>query len=244
VWFSAASMVTTIVHEVTHACTAFAFGVRSTLFNYWADLDLTPAQAASNLPALIRIAGPTICLVLGVLSWLVLKRSRGTAGEIPLIYFAVFGIGTFFGNLMSTAFVGDFSAAAVALNLSTTARYLSSVVGALSLAAIHVWAGRELVQTVPAQVGRLAGMLGVIVLPVVVGTTVVILVNQPMPAASVSARVAEASFWVFAAAGALTTGRRSANGAGNLRLRLTDVAVMLFAILVVRLMVRGIPLVP
>jgi hypothetical protein len=117
VWFAAASMVTTILHELAHACAAFALGVRSTLFNYSADLDLTPAQAATNLPALIRVAGPVFCLGFGMLSWLAFRRLRGSAAEVPLLYLSVFGIGTFFGNLMSTSFVGDFSAAAVALRL-------------------------------------------------------------------------------------------------------------------------------
>jgi hypothetical protein len=34
VWFAAASMWTTILHELAHVCAAFALGVRSTLFNY------------------------------------------------------------------------------------------------------------------------------------------------------------------------------------------------------------------
>lgn len=244
VWFAAASMVTTILHELAHACAAFAIGVRSTLFNYSADLDLTPAQAATNLPALIRVAGPVFCLVFGMLSWLALRRLRGSAAEVPLLYLAVFGIGTFFGNLMSTSFVGDFSAAAVALRLPMTVRYAITVVGALSVAAVHCWAGREILQWVPAHVGKVAGILGIIALPVVVGTAAVILVNQPMRGTSPSARVAEGAVWVFAAIGALVTRRQSPNGRDRLGLRWADGAVTLLAVLVIRLMVRGIPFVP
>ena len=48
------------------------------------------------------------------------------------------------------------------------------------------------------------GMLGIIALPVVLGTAAVILVNQPMPRMWVNARIMEAGVWLFAAPGALT----------------------------------------
>jgi hypothetical protein len=244
VWFAAAAMVTTILHEFSHACAAYALGVRSTLFNYFVDLDLTQAQAATAERALIRVAGPLFCLAFGMVAWLALRRVRGSAAELPLLYLSVFGLGTFFGNLMSTSFVGDFSAAAMVLRLPMTVRYAISLTGAVSVAAVHFWAGRELARWVPATVGRVVGMLGIIALPVVVGTAVVILVNLPMPSASVAARVAEASFWIFAAIGALVMRRRSHSDRERLRLRWIDCAVTLFAVLAVRLMVRGIPFAP
>src|SRR5206468_7631925 len=93
VWFAVGSIVTTILHELAHACAAFTLGVRSTLFNYSANLDLTPVQAASNLPALIRVAGPLFCLGVGTVSWLAFRRARGSAVELPLLYLSVFGVG-------------------------------------------------------------------------------------------------------------------------------------------------------
>jgi hypothetical protein len=244
VWFAAASMVTTILHELAHASVAFALGVRSTLFNYSASLDLTPAQAATNLPVLISLAGPVFCLGLGLLSWGAFRRARGSAAALPLLYLSVFGVGTFFGNLMSASFSGDFSAASVALCLPMSVRYTITAVGALSVAAVHFWAGRELAQYVSAHAGRMAGMLGIIGLPVVMGTAVVILVNQPMPMASVNVRLAESSFWLFAAVGALATTRHSQYAHRMIGLQWVDGAVLLVAVLVVRLMVRGIPFVP
>jgi len=237
-------MLTTVLHELAHVCVAFALGVRSTLYNYSGDLDLTEAQAATALPALIRVAGPAFCLAIGTLSALGSRRMPGSAAELPLLYLAVFGLGTFFGNMMSIAFVGDFSAIAVAMHLPIALRYLLAGAGALVLATIHVWAGRRLVQFVPAQHGRVVGMLGIVALPVVLGMATVILVNQPMPGASVSARVAEASFWVFAAIGALATARSGPDRHEGLALHWVDGAVLLLVILVVRLMVRGIPFVP
>jgi hypothetical protein len=242
VWFAAASMVTTIVHELTHAVMAYLLGVRSTLFNYDVDLHLTEAQAATNRPAVIGIAGPLVCLGLGMLGWLAFRRARGSAVELPLLYLSVFGIGTFFGNLTSASFAGDFSAAAVALGLPIGVRYAISLTGVLAVATIHFWGGRQLLRWVPADVGRVIGMLGIIAVPVVLGTTIVVVVNQPRAAAAV--RFGEALFWLFAAVAALVTRRHLQNSRERLGLQWLDAAVILVAVLMVRVMVRGIPLAP
>ena len=244
VWFFVASVVTTILHELTHACVAYALGVRSTLFSYFVDLEPAHAQMATSDLALIGISGPVWSLVAGTIAWRVFRRARGSAVELPLLYLSVFGIGTFFGNLMSTSFAGDFSAAAAALQLPMTVRYGITVAGLLGLAAVHFWGGRQLVRSVPAHLGRAAGTAGVIVLPVVLGTAAVILVNQPMPPAFVSIRVAEASFWLFAALGSLLAKRDPGAQPGSLAVQWGDGVAALLVILTVRLMVRGIPLVP
>jgi hypothetical protein len=157
VWFAAASMLTTILHELAHATTAFALGVRSTLFNYSVDLDFTDLQRNSNLPAIIGVAGPTFCLAFGIVSWWVFRRDRGSAAELPLLYLSAFGVATFFGNMMSTSSVGDFSRVAVDLRLPMAVRYGGTAIGALVVAGIQFWLGRHLVHWVPADVGRLAG---------------------------------------------------------------------------------------
>ena len=244
VWFAVGSIVTTILHELAHACTAFAFGVRSTLFNYSATLDLTPVQAASHLPSLIRVAGPLFSLAAGLVSWLAFRRARDSAAALPLLYLSVFGIGTFFGNLMSTSFVGDFSTAAAAVGLPLSVRYVIAVVGAVCLAGLHFWAGRELVQWAPSDVGRVARTVGIVVVSVALGTAAVILVNLPMRGTSVSARVAEAGFWLFATLGALVARKDSPKLRGWLGPRWGDGVVALLVVLVVRLMARGIPFDP
>jgi hypothetical protein len=243
-WFAAASMAITILHELAHAWAAYLLGVRSILYNYSAHVDLTPAQAATNLAVLIGLAGPTVCLVCGMLSWVAYRRSRHSASALPLLYLAIFGLGTFFGNLMSTSFVGDFSSAAVALHLPVPVRYAVTAIGALAVVSIHFRAGRQLIQTAPLTASRVVAMLGLIIVPVVLGTAAVMLVNQPMPRASVNARVAEASVWIFAGMGAMSGTRHAPDGSGTLELRWADGAVILLAVLAVRLMVRGIPMVP
>jgi hypothetical protein len=234
-WFASASMVTTILHESTHACVAYALGIRATLFNYAVDLDLRSARATIPERALIGVAGPLFCLTLG---------TRGSAAELPLLYLSLFGIGTFFGNLMSTSFVGDFAAAALMLNLPMAVRYTVSLIGGLLLAAVHFRAGREIARWVPARIDKMPGALGITVLPAVIGTAVVILVNLPMSPSSMAARAAEASFWLFAVIGAVTVRRPSDQDGHVLRLRWADGVVMLLAVLAVRLMVRGIPFEP
>ena len=250
VWFATASMVTTVFHELTHALVAYALGVRSTLHNYLVHLDLTPEQAATNIPAIIGVAGPSLCLMLGITAWVVYKYvGRGfsragaprSAAELPLLFFAAFGVGAFFGNLVSASFAGDFSRAAIALHLPMPARYALSLAGAGGTAAVHYLAGRELTRWVPPTVGKLNGMLGIIAAPVVIGTALVILVN--MPSANAAVRVAEASFWVLAAIGALVGGAAK-RGPGADHLQWADTAALLIAILIVRVLVRGIPFVP
>src|SRR5687768_6412838 len=85
VWFAAGSIVTTILHELAHVSTAFALGVRSTLFNYSGVVDLTAAQAASNLPAIIGVAGPIFCLAVGLVCWLAFRRADDSAAGLPLL---------------------------------------------------------------------------------------------------------------------------------------------------------------
>jgi hypothetical protein len=240
VWFATASIATTVFHELVHAIAAYALGVRSTLHNYSVELHPTPTQAAGNIPAIVGVSGPSACLVLGIVAWAFFKRARGSAAELPLLFFTVFGIGTFFGNLMSASFVGDFSRAAIAWQLPMSARHSLTVAGAAGAAAIHFWAGRALMRWAPSEMGRMAGMLGLIVAPVIFGTAVVLLANAP--SVSVSGRSAEAGSWVFAAIGALTANAHS--GGEPVKPRWMDGAAALFAILIVRLLMRGVPFVP
>lgn len=244
IWFSTAAMVTTILHELTHALVAYSLGVRSTLYNYSVQLDLTPAQADTNARAIIGVAGPTACLLLGIVAWLTYRRARDSGAALPLLYFAVFGVGTFFGNLMSTAFVGDFSSVAVALQLPASIRLAISLSGLFAVAALHFWAGRELSGWIPAEVGRAMGVLGIIGVPVLLGTALIIVVSQPMSGTTTGARIAESAFWLFAAAGAFLARSVSRARRADRPVGWIDGAAMLIVVLAVRLLARGIPLLP
>lgn len=241
-WFATASMAITVFHELIHAIVAFALGVRSTLHNYFVHLDLTPDQAATSIPAIIGVSGPALCLVVGTVAWVAYNRLRPlrSTAELPLLFFAVFGIGTFFGNLVSASFIGDFSRAAIALQLPMPARYGLSLAGAVGTAAVHYVAGRELARWVPPMPSRILGLLEIIAVPAIVGMGIVILVN--LPAANATVRVTEASFWIFGAIGALVSGPAQTRGADPPRW--ADAVALLLVILIVRALVRGIPFVP
>jgi hypothetical protein len=244
-WFFTAALVTTMLHELAHALVAYSLDVPSTLYNYSVELDLTPAQAADlETRAIISVAGPTICLLLGIIAWLAYRRARDSAAALPLLYFALFGVGTFFGNLMSTAFVGDFSSAAVALQLPAGVRLAISLGGLAAVAAIHYWAGRELSAWIPADVGRAMGVIGIIVVPVLLGTALIIVVSQPMAGTTTGARIAESAFWLFAVAGAFLTKPDSRARRASRAIGWDDGAAMLIAILAVRVLARGVPFVP
>ena len=66
----------------------------------------------------------------------------------------------------------------------------------------------------PSSVGRFRRLLGVAVAPMLVETILIIVVNQPTPvgAAFLPARLVEGSLWIFTAAGAMRTSRRSPSG--------------------------------
>ena len=240
-WFAAASMINAILHECAHAVTAYALGIRATLFSFSVDLDL--AHAGLNERAWVGIAGPVTSLLVGGLCWFTYRRARHSAIGLPLVYLSAFGLSMFFGNLMSAAFVGDFSNVAVVLDMPPAARYAATLMGALSLIAILFWVGRELRQWAPAHMGAVTGVFGIIALPTLIGTAAVILINQPTPRSFVVARAAEASSWLVAGIGALVT-RRNHQNRGCLGLRSADGVAAVLAGLVVRLMVRGIPVAP
>ena len=115
----------------------------------------------------------------------------------------------------------------------------AAVPGGLASAAILFWQGRELQRWIPKKSGRIFGVIAVTLLPPIVGTGIVILVNLPLRDGSfVSARAIDAAFGIFAMVGAATGARRSTDGR-SFRLWWMDGTVALSAALIVRLMVHG-----
>ena len=242
VWFATAYMIIIIFHEAAHAITAVMFGFPSTLFNFW--VDYRDADATASERAIVGIAGPAISLIAGLVCWGMYQRFRNSAMGLPLLYLTAFGMANFFGNLMSVAFFGDFSNAAVVLGLSQVVRVVAAITGAVSVAGIVFLAGRELWQWTPHNIGRIGGMLGLIVMPSLIGTMLIIVINEPTPmgASFASARAVEAAFWLFAVVGLLTTRQSRALDMRPLRLHWADGVVAVFVLLSIRLMARGIAL--
>lgn len=242
-WFTTASVLHVILHESAHALMAFALGVPNTLHQYW--VDWPPGAATLGQEAIVRAWGPIVSLIAGVAFWLVYRTRSRTAAGLPLLYLAALGVAMFFGNLMSAAFVGDFSGVSRNLALSMPARYVLSALGALGAAAVMFWLGRELRSWIPDKPGRAFGIIAVVVLPVVAGTALIILINQPVPAGLnfTAARIGEQSFQIFTVIGAAIGAKPSAAGR-SFRLRWIDGTIFIAAVLAVRLMALGVHLMP
>ena len=243
-WFATAYTIVIIFHEAAHAITSVALGYPSTLFNFWVNHEF--AQATAGERAVIFVAGPTASLLTGVGCWVVYRGLKNSAGGLPFLYLTAFGVTNFFGNLMSAAFIGDFSNAAVRLGMSQSARIATAVTGAVAVAGILVATGRELWHWTPRHTSRVGGVLGLVVVPSLVGMALVVLINQPTPMGDsfVTARAGEGAFWLFAAIGLLITRQRRTADAMPLRLHWTDGAVAIVVFLAVKTMARGIPLMP
>ena len=161
---------------------------------------------------------------------------------MPLLYLAWFGAVTFFGNLMSAPFVGDFSDLAAAFELPMSARYAAAVIGLLSVCALSFLMGTELHRFAPAGTDSGRAMLGMIVLPVIVGTALGLFIFLPFPPGWIPARLGESAFWLFAAAGTFVTKKPPVAEPKDLGLRWPDLVILLAAALVVRWMASGIDL--
>lgn len=242
VLFTAAYTIIGVLHELAHALTAYALHVPSTLFHLYARLD--PGAGNLNQRAIIRAAGPVFCLCLGLVSWFGYKKATPSRPALPLLYLGWFGVVTFFGNLMGTPFVGDFSDMALAFGLSMPLRYAAAVVGFLAICGLSFFMGTELRRWSPAGISSANAMLGMVLTPTIVGTALALLIFLPFPPDWVSARIGESTFWVFAAVGTFISPKLPADSSRDLALGWPDLALLLAAILAVRLMALGISFTP
>ena len=242
VLFAAAYTIVGILHELTHALIAYAFRIPFTLFHFAVDLDR--AHGTLNQRAVIGVAGPLFALGIGLLSWGAYTRARNSRLGLPLLYFVMFGVGTFFGNLISTAFVGDFSRLALTLQLPMAIRYSASVLGVVLLCGLSFLIGMELRRWTPEGVSRTKALIGMIALPAILGPAIVLLISLPMPSAFAYARIAESSFWIAAAVGMLVNRKHPTVTERRLEVGWADIALLLAAALLIRPMVGGITFAP
>jgi hypothetical protein len=242
-WFTTSRMISIILHESAHAVLAASFGLHPTLHQYW--VDWPPGGATLAQEAAIHAGGPVFSLIVGLCCWLAYRGRKQSPAGLPLLFLSAFGVALFSGNLMSTAFVGDVSGVARWLDLSLPVRYAIAVLGAAGTAAAMFWLGRELRAWIPDKAGRAFGVFAVCVAPVVIGTAVILLANQPVPPALnfTMARITEQAFAIFTVIGA-ATGPRVAGAVRSYRLRWIDGTIAIAAMLVVRIMVFGITLRP
>jgi hypothetical protein len=241
-WYAAAYTFVIIVHEAAHAATSRAFGLGTTLHHFWVDFDA--AAAAPWQLAMIGLAGPVSSLATGLAAWSAYRRLPVLSeSAMPLAFLAACGVSNFFGNMMSAAFLGDFSNAAKWLDVPMWSRYALSAVGAIVTAAVLFVTGRVLGQWSSDGAGRQRAVLETVVLPVLIGTGIIIAINQPNPIRGfAAARAGEAAFWVFAAAGAFTAAPARIQGTADVQLRWADAVVAALLFVAVRIMAIGLPL--
>jgi hypothetical protein len=239
-WFVTASTITVVLHEGAHALAAFALGLQPTLYQYYFDWPSESATLAQDV--VIHAAGPAFSLVVGLCCFLGYRRMKPSAAGLPLLYLAAFGVAMFFGDLMSAAFTGDFFGLLRWLELPAPARYAISAIGAAGTAAVMFWLGRQLREWIPAKAGKTFGVIGVVVAPIILGTAIIILINQPVPACPpfVSSRLSQAGLGMFTLLGAVRPGASAAGR--SFRLWWIDGTIAIVAVLVVRILVFGITL--
>jgi hypothetical protein len=242
VLFAAGYMVVGIVHEFSHAIIAYDLGIPFTLLHLHVNLSRTIGTV--NQRAVIGIAGPLVALCVGLLCWIAYIRVGHSRFGLPLLYMAWFGAATFFGNLISTAFVGDFSRLAMTLQWSNPVRYVVSVVGVLSLCGGSFLVGKELREWAPDSVSAAKATIGTIAIPAVAGTAILLLIFLPMPSTYAYGRIAESLFWIPAVIGALTNQKDDMTTQRKLQLAWWDVVIFLLAAALVRLMAQGITFQP
>ena len=237
--FFSAYVIVTSLHELSHAVTGYLLGFPSTLHHFYVDIDWSELTVEQR--ALVGVVGPLFSLVFGFACWVLYRHARGAARELPLLLLAAFGVGTFFGNLLSTSFVGDFSAAARASGLPMIVRHGLSAAGAIGFSATLFVAGKELARWAPAHGSRLAATVRLVAVPVTVGTALLALAYQPMPAKFVIGLAGASLFWVFAGIAVFLHARRPGEESPEVTAHWSDVAVALAAVIVLRVMARGLP---
>jgi hypothetical protein len=239
--FFTAYALNTTAHELARAVAAYSLGLRSTLFQYYANIDFTGPDPKPRV--LVAVAGPVFSLVFGLVCWLVYRKIRLKASKLSWLYLAIFGISIFLGNIFSTSFTGDFATAATLLNVDPTIRLLMTILGLALSAAFLSAMGQELVKWAPHGSGRTMAMVHMILLPATLGTAAVILAFLPLPAQFIVGWLTTALFWLFAAAGAYVASEY-ATGGGNLQTRPLEYVAAAVALAVVRVLVVGISLAP
>lgn len=241
-FFSAYSL-NVVLHEVAHAVAAYGLGMRSTVYHYYANIDL--ANSSTRSRALVAAAGPIFSLLLGLSCWWCRGAIRiGRFGPL-LLYGAVFGVSIFFGNLMSASFVGDFGTVARLLEFDATSRHSMTIAGLVLLPVFMCVMGSKFLPWASHGASWWRVQAEVIVVPAIFGTLLVILAFLPMPTAFVLSWITTSVFWVFAAIGVFVAARRNGGGEqSRLPAERSDYIVAAGVLLLVRVLVNGIAFSP
>lgn len=236
--FVAAFALNVTPHEAVHAGVAYLLGFNSTLFQMWVNPEA--ATASAKQVAAIAVAGPVFSLVLGVITWLLYRR-RYSGRPVGLIFLmlAVNGIYAFLGPLVGAPFGGDFNVALKSLGASQVIQAVASIAGLILLPTFMFFMGKELSLWVPPSYGRAKTVLCTTCAPWFIGTFLILLVYWPLPKFLIGPTLIGSVFWFFAVLGAsfsfsgARTVRSSPSVTGS------DLSLMIFALIMVRMLVHG-----
>ena len=182
--YTAAFLLTVMVHELGHAVVSKVLGGQPVLHH--ASVDNRNEHLSVRSEVAIALAGPLVSLVQGLLVLVAARRGRATGnGALFRLYLGVFGLINFLGYLLTGPFVpyGDIGRAEA---LERVPAWASIVLAVLAAAALH----RLIAGTAPLFVhfgGELARptrgrlMQALVALPWLLGSVLITLLSLPVP---------------------------------------------------------------
>lgn len=133
--YTAAFLLTVLLHETAHALMALAVGTHPVLYSSY--VDNPPVTAERQV--LIALAGPGFSLAQGLALLAGARRGRGTGpGALFGLFLGVFGLINFLGYVMTGPFVpyGDIGQAEKTLNVPVAAAIGAAIAAAIALTII------------------------------------------------------------------------------------------------------------
>ncbi len=240
-FFSANVLIYTL-HELSHALTAYFLGIDSMLFHLYANFNKAAATTTDTI--VIAIAGPVSSLFTGIISWFIYKKSTNTTLKLFSLYATIFGIDTFFGNLFSTAFGGDFNQATTLMGISSTIQLVATFSGITIVGLFMYKMGKELLKF------RLDGatvnntIAHTIIIPSLLGTCLIMLAYLPLPGYLITGIIASTFFWIFSLIGAYRNKKEIISVFKITPIHWSSILLFLISIAIVRSLVYGIHFTP
>ncbi|GEM_PF-6091284 len=185
--YTSAFFATTFLHELGHYVAYAAAGAGPVLYHNCVE------ASGDGLPLAVRLAavmaGPAVGLLLGCVSGLiVLKRRGAAAGDLFLLWLALFGCINAGGYLMLTPLstAGDTGKAAEMLGLGMGYRVLAAVAGAAGLFAAVRLLARRFAGFIPEGLSKrekASRVYALMFFPIIAGSAVQTLFALPVPVA-------------------------------------------------------------
>ncbi|GAB3841834.1 hypothetical protein [Hymenobacter jeollabukensis] len=185
--YTAAFLLTTLLHELAHAVVGKLLGTMPVLYNSHVDGRNEQVPAATTLA--VALAGPLFSLLQGAVLLALARRDRGSGfGSLTLLFLAVFGLINFLGYVMTSPFVpyGDLGKAVVLLGLPQWAALVAAVVSAALLAWVIRGTGPLFLRFVPAAAQPVLAergryVRGLLLWPWLLGSIIITALAWPLP---------------------------------------------------------------